>query len=292
MTDLGEMSWILGIHVDHDREKGTIALSQENFIKEILECHRMSDSCPISTPSLANEHLVKLESPEISAKSYQCALGALMYPMLGTRPDLSYAIAALGHHAANPGPDHQHALEHVFHYLRATSGKQLVFGQGTSDGSTLFGYADANWASDINDRKSMSSYVFKMAGAAVSWSSKKQTSVALSSTEAEYIAGAHAAKEAIWLRQLLLELGLEMSSPTTLHIDNQSAITIARNPEFHKHTKHINIRYHYLQQVINDGTLELTYTPTQDQVANILMKGLPPATHIKFRSAIGIHWLA
>src|SRR5216683_3914589 len=107
MTDLGKMSWILGIHVDHDREKGTIALSQENFIKEILEHHGMSDSRPISTPSLANEHLVKLDSPEISTKSYQHALGALMYPMLSTHPDLSYAIATLGCHAANPGPDHQ-----------------------------------------------------------------------------------------------------------------------------------------------------------------------------------------
>jgi hypothetical protein len=111
MTDLGEMGWILGIRIIRDREKGTLALSQEKFIKEILECYRMSNSCPISTPALPNERLVKLTSPEVDAKSYQRALGSLIYPMLGTHPDLGYAIAALGRHAANPGPDHQHALE-------------------------------------------------------------------------------------------------------------------------------------------------------------------------------------
>jgi len=290
MTDLGKMSWILGIRVDRDREKGTIALSQENFIKEILERHGMSDSCPISTPALANEHLAKLESPEISAKSYQRALGALMYPMLGTHPDLGYAIAALGHHATNPGPDHQRALERVFRYLRATSGKQLVFGQGTLGGSTLLGYTDTNWASDVNDRKSTSGYVFKLAGAAVSWSSKKQTSITLSSTEVEYIAGAHTAKEAIWLRQLLSELGLNTSSPTILHIDNQSAIAIARNPEFHDRTKHIDVRYHFLRQVVEDKSIELAYIPTGDQVADALTKGLPPASFGKFREEMGVRY--
>jgi hypothetical protein len=127
MTDLGEMGWILGIRIIRDHEKGTLALSQERFIKEILECYGMSNSRPISTPALPNKRLIKLTSPEVDAKSYQCALGSLMYPMLGTRPDLGYAIVALGHHAANPGPDHQHALKQVFRYLRATSDHQLVF---------------------------------------------------------------------------------------------------------------------------------------------------------------------
>ncbi len=154
--------------MDRNCEKGTISLSQENFIREILECHGMSNSCPISTPALANKHLVKLKSPEISAKSYQHALSALMYPMLGTHPDLGYAIAALGHHAANPGPDHQHALKCVFRYLKATSNQQLVFGCGTVNSSTLLSYAKSDWATDINDHKLMLGYVFTLAGTAVS----------------------------------------------------------------------------------------------------------------------------
>jgi hypothetical protein len=288
MTDLGEMGWILGIRVTHDHDKGTIALSQEKFIRETLERYSMSDARPISTPVLANEHLHKLLSPEVNAKSYQRALGSLMYPMLAMHPDLGYAIAALGRHAANPGPDHQHALERVFRYLWATSDHQLVLGCGASGSSSLLGYVDANWASNVNDRKSTSGYVFMLGNSAISWSSKKQTSVALSSTEAEYIAGAHTAKKAVWLRQLLSELGQDTSSPTVLHINNQSTIAIARNPEFHDHMKHIDIHYHFLRQVVDDGTLELVYTPTGEQVADVPTKGLPPVSHSKFKSIMGV----
>ncbi len=173
MTNLGEMGWILGIQITCNHKKGTLALSQEKFINEILEHYKMSNSHPISTLALPNKHLIKLSSSKVNAKSYQHALGSLIYPMLETQPDLGYAIATLGHHATNPGLDYQHALKHVFHYLRATSNQQLVFGQGASDGSMLFSYANADWASDINNHKSMSSYVFKLASATVSWSSKK-----------------------------------------------------------------------------------------------------------------------
>ena len=157
----------------------------------------MSDTHPISSPTLANEHLIKLSSPSINAKAYQHTLGSLMYPMLATCLDLAYAVAALGHHTANPGPDHQHALECVFQYLWATTDYQLVLGCSTSSSPTLLSYADADWASDINDHKSTSGYVFTLGGRAISWNSKKQSTVTLSSTEAEYITGCHAAKEAI-----------------------------------------------------------------------------------------------
>jgi hypothetical protein len=169
-----------------------------------------------------------------------------MYPMLATRPDLAYAVAALGHHAVTPRPNHQHTLKQVFHYLWATANYQLVLGCSTTSVPTLLRYADSDWASNVNDHKSTSSYVFTLGGGATSWSSKKQPTIALSSTEAEYIAGTHTAKEATWLRLLLSELGQDMSSPTILHIDNQSAIAITWNPEFHKCMKHINVHYHYI----------------------------------------------
>jgi hypothetical protein len=212
-----------------------------------------------------------------------------MYPMLGTCPNLGYAIATLGHHAANLGSDNQCALKHIFRYLKATSNQQLIFRCGAPSGSMLLGYTDADWATNVNDHKSMLGYVFTLAGTAVSWSSKKQTSIALSSTEAEYVTRAHTAKKAIWLRQLLSELGLDVSSPTVLHIDNQSAITIVKNPEFHDHTKHIDVCYHFLQQVVK--SIQLSYTLTGEQVANVLTKGLPPASHIKFTEAMGVHCL-
>jgi hypothetical protein len=241
MTDLGDISWILGMHVTCNHDAGWIAISQQKYTEEILERFGKSDICPISTPTLANEHLTKLNSPEIDTKSYQSTIGMLMYPMLGTCPDLAYMVAALGQHSASPSTEHQHALDCTFRYLRATSDKHLVFQRGTPGSLMLHGFIDADWASDVNDCKSMSGFIFMLGGTAVSWSSKKQTSVALSSTEAEYIAAAHTTKEVIWLRRLLTDLGLDLDSPTTLHVDNQSAIAIAHNPEFHDRAKHIEI---------------------------------------------------
>ena len=151
MSDLGEIAWILGMHVTRDRQAGLITLSQEKYIKDVLERFGKSSVRPISTPALANEHLKKLKAPEIEVKPYQRAIGSLMYPMLGTRPDLAFTIASLGRHAATPGKEHHHALERVFQYLRTTNSRGLVFRRGVSNGLTLHGYADADWASDVND---------------------------------------------------------------------------------------------------------------------------------------------
>jgi hypothetical protein len=287
MTDLGEIAWILGVHVMRDRHAGWIALSQEKYALEILERFGKSDVRPISTPTLANEHLTKIDSPEVDVQQYQRAVGALMYLMLGTRPDLAYTVAALGRHSACPGKEHERALDHAFRYLRATSHWKLVFQQGTPNSAILKGFVDADWASDVNDRKSTSGFVFMLAGGAISWGSKKQSAVALSSTEAEYIAAAHAAKEVVWLRRLLTELKQKVGEPTILSMDNQSAIAIARNPEFHDRSKHIEIRHHFLRQKIDENELDLVFVPTGDQVADVLTKGLVREKHERFADAMG-----
>jgi len=246
MTNLGEISWILGIHVMRDREEGWIVLSQQKYLEEVLECFDKANIHPISTPSLPNHHLIRLPSPEVDAKHFQHTLGALMYLMLGTCPDIAYTVAALGRHAANPGIEHQHTLDHLFHYLRGSSDYKLVYCRRVPGGDTILRYMDANWGSDVNDRKSTLGYAFTLSGGAISWSSKKQSAVALSSTEAEYIASMHAAKEAIWLGRLFTGLQQPLSFPIPLLINNQSAIAIAKNPEFHDQTKHIDIYYHFL----------------------------------------------
>ena len=230
MTDLGDLSWILGMHVTCNCDTGWIAISQQKHIEETLEKFRKSDIRPISMPTLTNKHLIKISSPEIDIKLYQSVIGVLMYPMLGTCPDLAYTVAALGCHSVSPGKEHQRALDRAFQYLKAMSDSRLVFQCGTPGGTTLHGFVNADWANDVIDRKSTLGFVFMLGGAAVSWSSKKQTSVALSSTEAKYIATAHATKEVIWLRRLLTDLGLDLDSLPTLHIDNQSAIAITHNP--------------------------------------------------------------
>jgi Reverse transcriptase (RNA-dependent DNA polymerase) len=272
MTDLGEITWILGMHVTRDRDAGWIALSQERYVNDVLKHFGKANIRPISTPTTPNEHLLKLNSPETDVKSYQSAIGALMYPMLGTRPDLAYTVAALGRHAANPGEEHLQALDRAFRYLRATSDRHLVFQRGAQDGTRLHGYVDADWASDVNDRKSTSGFVFMLAGRAISWSSKKQQTVALSSTEAKYMAGAHAAKEATWLKNLISEIWKDQDtdSPITLYIDNQSAMSIAKNPEFYDRTKHIDVRHHFLWQQVDLKAITLKYMPTNEQVADVL----------------------
>jgi hypothetical protein len=262
MTNLGELSWILGMHIVCDRTTGSISLSQEKYSLEILARFNKADVRPISTPALANECLQKSAEAQVNIKAYQSALGALMYPMIGSRPDLAYTVGALGRHTASPSEDHQRALNCAFRYLRATSTHCLLYQRGLTPSPTLQGYVNADWASDINDCKSTSGFVFMLAGAAISWSCKKQNIIALSSTEAEYIAAAHAAKEAVWLHCLLTELGLDLSSPTVLHVDNQSAIAIARNPEFHDRTKHIEVRHHFLRQLVDDGQIQPTYLAT------------------------------
>jgi hypothetical protein len=286
--DLGEIAWILRIHVMCDRRAGWIALSQEKYALEVLERFRKSDVRPISTPTLANEHLAKIDSPEIEVQAYQRAVGALMYLMLGTCLDLAYTVAALGRHSACPGTNHQRALDRAFRYLRATSDWKLTFQQGVPNGTILKGFVDTDWASDVNNHKSTSGFVFMLAGGAVSWGSKKQSAVALLSTEAEYIAAAHAAKEVIWLRWLLLEQKQKIEKPTILYMDNQSAIAIARKPEFHDRSKHIEICHHFLRQKVDDEELELEYVPTGDQVADVLTKGLVREKHDRFAGAMGV----
>jgi hypothetical protein len=130
---------------------GQITLSQEKYINDILERFRKLDACTISTPSLTNEHLKKLTSPEVDPKPYQWMLGVLMYAMLRTRPDLVFTMAVLRQHTANPSPHHQHALNCAFRYLKATKDNCLTFQRGSPNGSTLIGYVDADWASDMND---------------------------------------------------------------------------------------------------------------------------------------------
>ena len=286
MTDLGEARWILGMEVKRDRKKRTLNISQRQYVMDILERHGMADCRSVSTPMVPNLSLMKLSAPEMDVTTYQSAVGSLMYAMIGTRPDLAHAVGVLSQFAANPGTEHWNALKRVFRYLRGTQDMSLVFGSGNT--KLLTGYADADWAADKNDRRSLTGYVFLMSGGAISWSSRKQHSTAQSSTEAEYMAGAHAAKEAAWIRIFLSEIGEAQSSPTHLMMDNQSAMALAKNPEFHSRTKHIDVHYHFLREKIAEEDLALDFIPTGEQIADVLTKGLPKQKFEVFVSGMGL----
>lgn len=272
LTDLGEAQWILGMEIIRDWKERTIQLSQKRYVEMILEHFGMQDARPVVTPMDPNTKLVKAEDPEMETRTYQSALRALMYAMLATCPDLAYSVGALSKHSAKPTPEHWTALMRVYRYLRKMADKRLTF-RG-KDSATPIGYVDVDWASDVNDRRSITGYVFVMAGGAVSWSSKKQDSVALSSMEAEYMAAASATREAVWMRTFLSEIRILPTQRIRLLIDNQSAISLAKNTVFHSRTKHIAIRYHFIRKKVDSGEIELKYVPTNWQVADVLTKAL------------------
>ncbi len=174
-------------------------------------------------------------------------LGALMYAALGTRPDIAYAVSTLSRFSTNPGPAHLNAVKRVFRYLAGTKSLWLTYGGvSDSDDGGLKGYADAD-GSMAEDRRAISGYAFIIDGGAVSWSSKRQEIVSLSTTESEYVAAAHGAKEALWLRQFIGQIFSPFTNPTTLFCDNQSAIALTKDHQYHARTKHIDIRFHFLR---------------------------------------------
>ncbi|KAJ3474116.1 hypothetical protein NLI96_g12644 [Meripilus lineatus] len=263
---------------DRDRAKHSISLSQKHYVEDILERFHMSDCKPVGTPMEPGLRLSASQCPAtdedkqaMASVPYINAVGALMYLAIATRPDISFAVSVLSRFNSNPGPDHWKAVKHLFRYLKGTMDYKLTYAPLSSASKERFEvYSDADHGGNPDSGKSTSAYVVKMGTAAVSWSSKLSI-VALSTTEAEYVS---AVSEAIWIRQLLTELGYEPSGPTTLHMDNQSAIQVARNPEHHGRMKHLDLRFYWLRDAVENGTLSIDYEPTDSMAADILTKSL------------------
>jgi len=201
-----------------------------------------------------------------------------MYLMLATRPDISFSITYLAQFSANPQTEHWAAMKRLLLYLNGTQEKCLEYRRSPHN-LQFFSFCDADWAGNI-DRRSTSGFVFMLAGAAVSWSSKRQPTVDLSTTESEIIASTHAAKETIWFRRFLDELGFLDPGPTLLWGDNQSCIALSKNPEFHQRTKHIDIQYYFIRECVLDDKIDLRYLPTEEMLANMFIK---PLDRIRFQ---------
>lgn len=291
LTDLGPVSWVLGIKVTRDLEAHTLSLSQHAYIDSILTRYNFDDLKPISTPMDPHLQLSKTQCPQsafdvarMKRVPYHEAIGALMYAAMGTRPDIAFAVSTLAQYSENPGWTHWEVVKRVFRYLLGTRHLSLVYGGGR-DG--LEGFVDADGSSQEH-RRAITGYVFLIDGGAVSWASKKQELVTLSTAESEYVAATHAAKEAIWLRRLIGEVFDPLSEPTTLHGDNQAAIALTKDGSYHARTKHIDIRYHFIRYSIEAGSIRLIYCPTDNQTADILTKALPSVKVKHFASALGL----
>ena len=291
LTDLGPVSWVLGIKVMCDLEACMLALSQHLYIDSILTRFNFDNLNPISTPMDLHLQLLKAQCPEsvfdiarMKRVPYREAIGALMYTTMGTQPDIAFAVSTLAQCSENPGWTYWEVVKRVFRYLLGTRHLSLVYSGGKD---RLEGFVDAD-SSSQEHQWVITGYVFLVDGGAVSWASKKQELVTLSMAKSEYVAATHAAKEAIWLRRLISEVFGLLSKPTNLHGDNQAAIALTKDSSYHARTKHIDIHYHFICYSIEAGLIRLIYCPTDDQTANILTKALPSVKVKHFTSALGL----
>jgi len=293
MGDLGELTTYLGLDISRNRNQWLLTLDQTKYIDKILNRHRMQDARPSLTPLDPNTRLVSNskvtradpESQLLDFEVYQSAMGSLMYAMLGTRPDIAYAVGLISQFNHSPEPEHWVAVKRIFRYLVGTRELKIQYGSSNESGT----YSDADWGSG-QDRKSVGGFVFLLNGGAVSWASKKQTSIALSTTEGEYMAMTQASKEIIWLQELFQELGAlaHIDQISRLYGDNQGALALACNPEYHARTKHIDIQYHFVRELVMGKKIYLEYCPTTDMIADIMTKALPRTTHEKHSTAMGM----
>jgi hypothetical protein len=292
---IGDPALLLGIQITRDRKQQTISLSQSQYIHRMLKRFGMEKANPVSTPMDINVKLYDTpdgeehNNEENKSLNYATAIGSLMYAAHATRPDILYAVITLAQYTKNPSPIHWTAVKRIFRYLKGTVDYKLTYGgRDQKWNSEVTQYVDSDWASNQH-RKSISGYVFTLAGGAIAWSSKKQTTTALSSTEAEYVAAVHATKQVLWQGYLLDELGITRPKPSILWADNQGAIAISRNPEFHARTKHIDIALHFLRDHVEGGNMEILYVPSDDNVADVFTKAQPRPAHISSVQELGLH---
>jgi hypothetical protein len=312
MSDLGPLSYFLGIAVT--RDNNGLHLSQERYAEEILRRFQFSSCHPVSTPLSTGTKLRKDSGALLSqqdATLYRSIVGSIMYLMLATRPDLAYAVGAVSQFCSSPTLDHLTALHHILRYIRGSTHLALHLTRCTAFEpvptpavvgkpyypkilwhSEVTGYSDSDWAGCLDSRHSTGAYIFLAGQSPVSWSSKKQATVALSSTEAEYMAITQASKEAIWLRFLLSEIlnrQLKKLPSITIFADNQGCIALAHNPEYHARTKHVDIQHHFVREKVEGGEVSLEYTPTGVMVADCLTKALPKEKFLQHRASMGIY---
>ena len=288
MDDRGEIHYILGMSVHRDRKQKILTIDQKCYLENVLLKFNMEDCKAIATPIDPALNLVSLSEEEdsIDVTMYQSAIGSLNYAAICTRPDLSTVVGKLGKFMQKPGNDHWVAVKRVLRYIKGTLNYGLVYRH--SDTFCLYGYSDADYAGCQETRKSTSGHVFRLGGCTVSWRSKKQSIIAQSSTESEYVALCSAAQEAVWLRRLLSGIGFHQDAPTLLYEDNQSAILLSKNPKDHSRTKHIDVKFHYVRKAIEDKIINVQYCPTAEMLADTLTKGLARPKFEQFRLAMDV----
>ncbi len=284
MKDLGKLEYVLGVHVI--QRDDCVWVNQAGYTHKVLEKFQMDNAKPVSTPADPGEKLTKDDDSEpFSTELYQSAVGCLLFLSTWTRPDIAYAVGNVARFCSKPTKRHWVAVKRIMRYLCGTVNYGLCYDRGNQDECT--GYSDADWGGDIDTRKSTSGYVYKLAGAAISWKSKKQASVAISTAEAEYMALASATQEGVWLQKILEDFG-EPTVPIVIHEDNQAAIAMTKNPQYHGRAKHVSIKYHFVRDLVEQNKVKMVYCPSEDMIADILTKGLNKDKFVYMRALTGM----
>uniref|UniRef100_A0A8D8ZJ24 Copia protein n=1 Tax=Cacopsylla melanoneura TaxID=428564 RepID=A0A8D8ZJ24_9HEMI len=283
MKDLGIVSKYLGMQIV--RKGNTVKINQTDYIKSVLKKFNMDKCKPVSVPIDPNFTYSGEADPRYETMC-RSLIGALLYVSLCSRPDImvSVSILARNQHIANENL--WIALKRVLRYLQGTVDLSLEFPVDKNPEIDLEAYADADWAGDTATRKSTSGYIIKLFGCLVLWQSRRQSSVSLSTAEAEYISASEACSDIIWTVYILNDLGIDVKKPITLHEDNQAAIKLTAGQS--KRSKHIDIRFHFIRNKVEEGLIELKYVDSNNQLADILTKPLPYPKLMGFRNKLGV----
>jgi len=279
MKDIGELKTILGIAVT--RKATTLTLTQNSYIQDLLTRFRPYITSEQSKHKLPMGPNIKLsisacpttqqEREEADDLPYRALIGSLMYLMISTRPDIDCAVIQMSRFMSNWGVTHWQTALDILIYVQGTPQLGITYHEGPA---SLVGYTDSNWAGNIDNARSTTGYIFYLADGPISWKSKEQKTVALSSTEAEYMSLTAAAQEALHLRSLLPVMGVDTTLPTVIYEDNEGALQLANNPVHHDRTKHINIKHHFIRETIASKQISVLRVVTADNVADMLTKAV------------------
>jgi hypothetical protein len=272
MQDLGELKHFIGITFKRNCHVSTLKMHQFTYAETIVDQANMSDALPASLPAAAKVQLTRHDSPS-PQYSYARIIGHLMHAAICTRPDIAFAVNYLAQFTSCFGPAHITAVKHIIRYLKGTPAFGLVY--HASELFAEYGYSDADWGANHLNRKSISGNVYMLAGSTISWSSRKQPTIALLTMEAEYMGLSHAATQALWIRQLFEEVGLPSDAPTTILSDNLTALTLSVESQYRARAKHIDIRHHFMRDCIESRKPSTLYVNTKENLVDALTKLLP-----------------
>lgn len=290
MKDLGPVELMLGIQIKRDRSNRKLFITQKNYIEHILRRFGMQDSKSVSTPmeKISSKLYQDTSNTVATNVPYRQVIGSLIYLVTGSRPDIAYSVGKLSKFLDKPQQVHWMAAKRVLRYLSGTRSHGIVY--DGKRGLEVQGYSDSDYAGCIESRKSTSGYIFLLAGGAVSWKSKLQSTTATSTCEAEYMACCSATKEAIWLSRVISDIqNTHSPMPITIRVDNNGTIDLSNNPSINERSKHIDVHFHFVRECVHLNRIQLEHCNTEDMIADSLTKPLERVKYSKFTILQGIN---